>query len=68
MNKKFTLDAEAKQEDLKMKYEMKETTNARMVRVCLPAINSINPDLVFTAEIPEDFPGNKLPTLDSSFG
>ena len=49
---------------MKMKYDMKELTNARMVRVCLPATSSINPDLVCRAEIPEEFPGNKLPTLD----
>ena len=43
---------------------MKESSNARMVRVCLPAINSINPNLEFTAEIPEEFPDQKMPTLD----
>ena len=35
-----------------------------MARLCLPAINSVNEDLVFTAEIPEEFEDNKLPTLD----
>ena len=43
---------------------MKESSNARMVRVCLPAINQVKTDLVFTAEIPEDFQDSKLPTLD----
>ena len=43
---------------------MMETTNARMSRLCLPAINTINKDLQFTSEIPEDFKDNKLPTLD----
>ena len=27
-----------------------ETRNERMIRLCLPMINSINEDLVFTAE------------------
>ena len=30
----------------------------------MPAINSINNNLEFTAEIPEEFPNQKLPTLD----
>ena len=51
-------------EDKIMKYEKMESTNARMSRLCLPAINSINRDLVFTSEIPEEFKDNKLPTLD----
>ena len=41
-----------------------ETRNERMIRLCLPMINSINEDLVFTADKPEDFTNNKLPTLD----
>ena len=41
-----------------------ESNNARMARLCLPAMNAINCDLVFTMEIPEDFPLCKLPTLD----
>ena len=63
-DKKNTISEDARQEDLRLRSEMRETSNARMVRVCLPAINSINKDLVFTAEIPEEFPDNKLPTLD----
>ena len=51
--KEFTWSMEAKKEDLKMKYEKMESTNARMARLCLPAINSVNKDLVFTVEIPE---------------
>ena len=43
---------------------MHETSNERMGRICLPAINSINRDLVFTKEVPEEFEDNKLPTLD----
>ena len=41
-----------------------ETINARMAKLCLPAMNAINPDLVFMMEIPEDFPLCRLPTLD----
>ena len=62
--KKFTWTREDMVEDKRRKYEEKETTNARMAKLCLPAINSVNRDLVFTAEIPEDFKDNKLPTLD----
>ena len=62
--KSFTISEDAKQEDLRLRREMHETSNARMVRVCLPAINSINRDLEFTAEIPEEFQDDKLPTLD----
>ena len=35
-----------------------------MARLCLPAMNGINPDLTFTVETAEDFKDNKLPTLD----
>ena len=41
-----------------------ETTERRMARVCLVAMNSINPDLTFTVEVCSDFPDNRLPTLD----
>ena len=64
--KKFKITEEAKQEDLILRKEMHETSNERMGRVCLPAINSINRDLVFTKEVPEEFEENKLPTLDFS--
>ena len=36
-----------------------------MARLCLPLMNSINPDLTFTAEVAEDFEDEKLPTLDT---
>ena len=62
--KKWTWSQEDKDEDKRMKYKMKESTNQRMARLCLPAINSVNPNLVFTVEIPEEFKGSKLPTLD----
>ena len=41
-----------------------EDDNVRMARVCLPAMNSVNPNLRFTTEAPEDFPRKRLPTLD----
>ena len=62
----FKVTEDAKKEDLQLRREMHESSNARMVRVCLPAINSINGDLEFTAEIPEEFRDEKLPTLDFS--
>ena len=61
-NSKFEITEDARQEDLRKRKEMKESSNARMVRVCLPAINQVKTDLVFTAEIPEDFQDSKLPT------
>ena len=61
---KFIWTKEDMEEDKRMKYEEKESTNARMARLCLPAINTVNKDLVFTAEIPEDFEDKRLPTLD----
>jgi hypothetical protein len=65
--KQFTITEDAKAEDLRMRHEMHESSNARMARVCLPAINSINGDLEFTAEVPEEFKDKKLPTLDFFF-
>ena len=41
-----------------------ENRNARMARMCLPAMEDINPDLKFTTEVESDFPGGWLPTLD----
>ena len=61
--KKFTYDAEADLEDKRMKADG-ESDRQRMVRICIPAWNSINPDLVFTGECQDDFPGGRLPTLD----
>ena len=52
---------EARLEDI----NMAEENNVRMARICLPLMNSINEDLVFTVEAPEDFPDNRLPTLDT---
>ena len=36
----------------------------RIVKICLPAMNSINPDLRFTVETQDDFEKQRLPTLD----
>ena len=36
----------------------------RMAKACLPAMNSINKDLKFTTEAPEDFDKERLPTMD----
>ena len=44
--------------------EEKEPDNKRMARICLPAMNSVNKNLKFTTECPEDFPRKRLPTLD----
>ena len=54
---------EAYHEDMSMRVAG-ESRNARIIRLCLPLINSINKDLVFTAEKPEDFPNKRLTTLD----
>ena len=37
-----------------------------MARICLDAMNSINPDLTLTAEVESDFQDHRLPTLDFS--
>ena len=66
-DKEFKITEDAKKEDMRLRVEQKETSNQRMMRVCLPAINSINKDLVFTGEVPEDFEDSKLPTLDFFF-
>ena len=41
-----------------------ETKVARWARIALDAMNSINPDVQFTAETAEDFVTSWLPTLD----
>jgi hypothetical protein len=51
-------------EQLRIDIEEDEPDNVRMKKRCLPAMNSINEDLKFTTEAPEDFPSNRLPTLD----
>lgn len=37
-----------------------------MARLCLPAMNAINEDFTFTAEVASDFVDKRLPTLDFS--
>ena len=62
--REFKITEDARREDQILRKEMHETSNERMGRICLPAINSINRDLVFTKETPEEFEDKKLPTLD----
>ena len=54
----------AAEEDNELKELKMESSNRRMVRVCQPAMNAINKDLVFTTKIPEDYKDGKVPTLD----
>ena len=61
---KFEMSEEGLEEDKMRKETLGETTDSRMARVCLGAMNAINPDLVFTVEVPGDFPDKMLPTLD----
>ena len=63
VEKRIKWSREAEEEDVK-KEEQGESKEARMVRVLTPAMNSINPDLRFTAELREDFEDHRLPTLD----
>ena len=60
---KFTYNEEAEREDIE-KRKQGESENQKMARLCLTAMNSINPDLKFTTETQEDFPNERLPTLD----
>ena len=59
--KKFEITDEWRLEDEKTG----ESHHKRMSRECLKAMNSINPDLKFTVEIPEDFIDGRIPTLDT---
>ena len=56
----FVMDTELYKIDL----ERKEPPNMRMARICQPAMNAVNKNLKFTTEAPEEFPRNRLPTLD----
>ena len=60
---KFEFSQEALQEDI-IKKNKGETSNQRMARICVKAMNSINKDLQFTTESQEDFKMERLPTLD----
>ena len=59
--RKFEITEEWRLEDEKNG----ESHHKRMSRECLKAMNSINPDLKFTVEIPEDFIDGRIPTLDT---
>ena len=63
----FVWSMGAEEEDKNMRREIGESNNRRMSRICLPAINSINKDLEFTSEVPEDFEDGRLPTLDTNW-
>ena len=58
--KKFSFKEEWRIED----EEMGESNTRRMARQMNKAMNSILENINFTMEIPEDFEGEKLPTLD----
>ena len=60
---KFEYRDEWKTED-EMKKSEGETSNQRMARICKEAMDSVNPDLVFTTESQEEFQNERLPTLD----
>ena len=60
----FKWDMGAEEEDKKLKELENESSNRRMMRICQPAMNVINSDLVFTTEIPEDYADGKVSTLD----
>ena len=61
--KMFQYSEEAEIED-KNRRSKGESNNQRMARICQAAMNSVNKDLQFTVESPEDFPKEQLPTLD----
>ena len=62
---KFSWTKEAEDEDAVKEMEG-EKKDEFMARLCLPAMNSVNRDLTFTAEVASDFENKKLPTLDFS--
>ena len=61
--KMFQFSEAAELEDKKLQVRG-ESNNQRMARITQEAMNSVNMDLEFTVESPEDFEGEKLPTLD----
>ena len=52
------------EEQLKIDKEEDLPDNVRMAQRCLPAMDSVNKNLRFTTEAPEDFQNQRLPTLD----
>ena len=63
--KRFIWTEKAEKED-SAREEEGEKVDEFMARVCLEAMNDINLDLTFTAEVQSDFWDRKLPTLDFS--
>ena len=61
--KAFEYSEEAEKIDDEME-KKGESKNQRMARLCVKAMNAINPDLEFTTETQDDFPHSRLPTLD----
>ena len=61
--KEFRWDMESQEEDEKLQ-KQGEGKDEFMARLCLPAMNDINKDLTFTAEVASDFSNKRLPTLD----
>ena len=58
-DKEFKWNKIAEEEDKKKELEG-EDKNTFMARLCLPALNDINPDLTFTVAVEEDFPHQKI--------
>ena len=61
----FEWDMYAEEED-EMLEKSGEDRDSFMARLCLPAMNAVNRDLTFTAEVASDFVDKRLPTLDFS--
>ena len=59
----FEWDIFAEEEDQMME-QAGENRDSFMARLCLPAMNAVNMDLTFTAEVASDFGDKRLPTLD----
>ena len=57
---KYSWSKEAEEEDQELE-RRGENKAAFMARLCLPLMNSINPDLTFTAEVAEDFEDENIP-------
>ena len=62
-----TLTWEWSEEDYKEDLNLRrqgESRNQRMTRLCLPLLNTMNSNLTFTSEYPEQYENSRLPTLD----
>ena len=60
---RFTWNRESEKEDEELE-RAGEKEDEFMARLCLEAMNKVNPDLTFTAEVASDFADNRLPTID----